>query len=120
LDARLGLFECIAKQRAFNQLRTIEALGYIVQTGLISMKNIFAFRVIVQSSDQPAYYLNSRVEAWLKSFREELVRLPEDEFETYRTSLIAKREEKPKTLNEESQRWWTEIILNTYKWDRGL
>jgi len=90
----------------------------VVQSGPVAMKNVFAFRVIVQSSDRAANYLHSRVEAWLSQFREDLEKMSAPEFEVYRASAIAKREEKPKNLNEETHKWWGEIVLNTYKWDR--
>ena len=45
--------------------------------------------------------------------------LAEEEFSTHKKALELKRLEKPKTLGEECQKYWTEITTGMYCFNRG-
>jgi insulysin len=48
LNIKLELFSLIAKQPAFNQLRTVEQLGYITSLSLRYMIEVFVTRTACQ------------------------------------------------------------------------
>ena len=45
--------------------------------------------------------------------------LKEEELETHKKALEVRRLEKPKTMAEECQRYWSEISAGTYYFNRG-
>ncbi|GAA5919925.1 hypothetical protein JCM1841_000046 [Sporobolomyces salmonicolor] len=111
LVARLALFAQIAKVPVFSTLRTKEQLGYIVSSSPWTLNAWAGFRVIVQS-ERPAEYLEDRIEALWSAFCETLERMGEDEFGKERESLAAKKEERAKSLAQESARFWAQIETN--------
>jgi secreted Zn-dependent insulinase-like peptidase len=58
----------IMHEAAFNQLRTIEQLGYIVHVGQGNMEHQFYLRVIVQSSVMDASGLDERIEVFFRTW----------------------------------------------------
>ena len=100
LRASVQLFEQIANEPAFDQLRTKEQLGYIVQSS-----------VTMRTGE-------SRVESFISSMSGILEKMTEDEFNKHRQSLISKREEKAKNLSEETRRYWSRVTDQYYEFGR--
>jgi insulysin len=105
LRAQLQLLSQIAKEPTFNQLRTQEQLGYIVMSGM------------TEQAGSPDY-VETRIEAFMDWLKEHLETLSEEDFEKQKASLIAKKEEKPKNLGEETQRFLGRITDKYYEFDR--
>lgn len=118
LAARMSLLGDIGAEPAFDQLRTKETLGYIVWSGGHSLKGVLGYRVIVQSAQYSASYLDARIEAYLNKFRTILASMPTDRFDKHRTAVIAKKQEKDKSLYEEAGRHWHEITRHRYSFNR--
>ena len=108
LRARLLLLGQMTDEPGFDQLRTKEQLGYIVFTGARLATTTMGYRVIIQS-ERSAEYLEERINAFLASFAKSLEKMPQDEFEGLKKSLINKRLEKIKNLDQESGRFWNHI-----------
>lgn len=117
LRARLQLFDQIVHEPAFDQLRTKEQLGYIVQTSISSRIGVLGWKVLVQSERDPVH-VESRIDAFLGQAKTLLEGLTEEEFARHKGSLIAKREEKPKNLGEETKRFWGRISDRYYEFGR--
>eukprot|EP00003_Mantamonas_plastica_P014586 TRINITY_DN25283_c0_g1_i1.p1 TRINITY_DN25283_c0_g1~~TRINITY_DN25283_c0_g1_i1.p1 ORF type:complete len:353 (-),score=160.93 TRINITY_DN25283_c0_g1_i1:352-1326(-) len=114
----LDLLEGVAGKEVFQQLRTVEQLGYIVFSGGRTDNSVYSFRVIVQSSDMNPLYLQARSESFLRMFASYLdTQLSDEEFNTVKNSLIAKKLEKFKNLYEESRMYWGRIIEKKYDFD---
>jgi len=109
LLARLELFSACTTSSSFNQLRTVEQLGYIVWSGNSGSHGVSSFRVIVQSHSHDASYLEERIAVWIESVKKELEDLSEQAFEDFRSSLIVTKLEKDKSLAEEFIRFKAEI-----------
>ena len=54
----------------------------------------------------------------MQSMREFIGAMSDDEFETNKQGLIAKRLEKPKKLSERANKYWNEIVCQQYNFDR--
>ena len=108
LKAKLILLAQLTDEAGFDQLRTKEQLGYVVFTGSRSAASTMGYRVIIQSERSPEY-LETRINAFLASFGKSLDRMPDEEFESHKQSLITKRLEKLKNLDQESSRFWNHI-----------
>jgi insulysin len=117
LRAKLQLLQQILSEPAFDQLRTKEQLGYIVQTSMSSRVGAIGWKVLIQSERDPVY-LETRVDSFLAQAKGILEGLTEEEFGRHRDSLIAKREEKPKNLREESERFWARISDRYYEFGK--
>ena len=108
LRAKLLLLGQMTEEIGFDQLRTKEQLGYIVFTGTKLAATIMGYRVIIQS-ERPTEYLEERINAFLALFGSKLESMTQDEFEGHKKSLINKRLEKVKNLDQESDRFWSHI-----------
>ena len=71
----------LLKEPCFNQLRTIEQLGYLVFSGVYRVEGIEAFRIIIQSVKMGPKALNERIESFLQAFPTTLTSLSEEEFQ---------------------------------------
>jgi insulysin len=67
-NALLELFGHLVDEPCFDQLRTKEQLGYIVNSGVRRSRGVQGFRVIVQSSRE-LDHVNRRIELFLDSVR---------------------------------------------------
>lgn len=108
LRAKTLLLAQLTEEIGFDQLRTKEQLGYIVFTGTKVAATTLGYRVIIQS-ERPTAYLEERINAFLAFFGKWLENMSHDEFESHKTSLINKRLEKLKNLDQETSRFWSAI-----------
>nr|GEX27537.1 insulin-degrading enzyme-like 1, peroxisomal [Tanacetum cinerariifolium] len=105
LNIKLQLVALIAKQPAFHQLRSVEQLGYITVLMQRNDSGIRGVQFIIQSTVKGPKHIESRVQAFLKTFESKLYEMPDAEF-------------KHKNLREESGYYWREIQDGTLKFDR--
>jgi insulysin len=116
--ARLQLLAQMLSEPSFDQLRTVEQLGYIVSTGQLLSRGVLGLTVLVQSSERPPAYLEERIEAFLEQFRETLAFMPEDDFLKHRDALAHRKLESVKTLSQQHERYWSEITRHRFLFDR--
>lgn len=117
--AKTLLLDQILHEPAFDQLRTKEQLGYVVFSGSRSSWTTQGFRFLIQS-EKTAPYLDSRIEAFLSGYEKTLGEMSESEFEGHKRSLIVKRLEKMKNLDQETNRHWTQIYGEYYDFEIGM
>ncbi|GJN17492.1 hypothetical protein PR202_gb04563 [Eleusine coracana subsp. coracana] len=117
-NVKLELFSLIASQPAFNQLRTIEQLGYIASLSLRYDYGVWALHVVIQSTVKDPSYLDTRVDEFFKMFEINIHELSDKDFKRNVKSLIDSKLEKFKNLWEESHFYWGEIEAGTLKFDR--
>ena len=73
--------------------------------------------MIIQSDRDPKY-LDARIETFMQSMREFIKDMKDDEFETNKKALTAKRLEKPKKMSARATRYWSEIVSQQYNFNR--
>eukprot|EP00549_Striatella_unipunctata_P007735 CAMPEP_0118685052 /NCGR_PEP_ID=MMETSP0800-20121206/7011_1 /TAXON_ID=210618 ORGANISM="Striatella unipunctata, Strain CCMP2910" /NCGR_SAMPLE_ID=MMETSP0800 /ASSEMBLY_ACC=CAM_ASM_000638 /LENGTH=466 /DNA_ID=CAMNT_0006581879 /DNA_START=61 /DNA_END=1458 /DNA_ORIENTATION=- len=106
------LLSTMAHNSAFNQLRTKEQLGYLVRANIRKTSGGgWFFAVTVQSGVMDPAGLQDRVEAWLTSFREEMVTMSDERLASEASALVSQFSEKPKKLSEEIATTWAEIAV---------
>ncbi len=108
LRAKTLLLDQMTHEPAFDQLRTKEQLGYVVFSGARSTPTTIGYRFIIQSEKTPEY-LESRIDSFLTNFLKVIEKMTDSEFESHKRSLITKRMEKLKNLDQESSRLWSYI-----------
>ncbi|KAK6481984.1 insulin-degrading enzyme-like isoform X1 [Huso huso] len=113
----LELFCQIISEPCFNTLRTKEQLGYIVFSGPRRANGVQGLRFIIQSEKAP-HYLESRVEAFLKTMEKSIEEMLDEAFQKHIQALAIRRLDKPKKLGAECAKYWGEIISQQYNFDR--
>ncbi|XP_048125258.1 insulin-degrading enzyme isoform X2 [Alosa alosa] len=113
----LELFCQIIHEPCFNTLRTKEQLGYIVFSGPRRANGVQGLRFIIQSEKAP-HYLESRVEAFLRTMETVLGEMNDEAFQKHIQALAIRRLDKPKKLAAECAKYWGEIISQQYNFDR--
>lgn len=113
----LRLIDHITQQWIYEQLRTIEQLGYLVFSHASVTRLILSFEVIVQSLKQPNFVEN-RIEACLEQMKGKLANLSVDDFEANKRAVIKLVLEKDQSLYQTTRKLQPEIINNTYIFDR--
>lgn len=115
--AKLYLLAQIADEPAFDQLRTKEQLGYVVFSGAIAQVTTAVFHVLIQS-EKHAEYLEKRIEHFLNLLQKEILDMSEERFESHKKSVINKKLEKLKNLNQEGNRFWGHISNEFYHFEQ--
>jgi len=116
IRAKTLLLDQMLHEPCFDQLRTKEQLGYIVFSGVRASTTTYGFRFIIQS-EKTAPYLETRIELFLKHMAKAIETMSDTEFENNKRSLIVKRLEKPKHLDQETSRHWNQIHSEYYDFE---
>jgi insulysin len=119
LRAKTLLLDQMTHEPAFDQLRTKEQLGYVVFSGARSTPTTIGYRFIIQSEKTPDY-LESRIDSFLTNFLKVIEKMTDSEFESHKRSLITKRMEKLKNLDQESSRLWSYIDSEYFDFELGM
>ncbi|KAG9154982.1 hypothetical protein Leryth_012165 [Lithospermum erythrorhizon] len=112
--ALIDLFDEIIEEPLFNQLRTKEQLGYVVDCAPRVTYRIVGFCFRVQSSEYHPVYLQGRVDSFIIGLDEMLQGLDDESFENYKNGLMAKLLEKDPSLQYETNRLWGQIVDKRY------
>lgn len=119
LRAKLLLLGQMTDEPCFNQLRTIEQLGYVVFSGQ-SFHDVWSgYRILIQS-EKDCRYLEGRIEHFLNMFEETLNEMSEADFESHKRAIINKRLAKLKNLSSEDNRFWNHIYSDSYDFLQGM
>lgn len=105
-------------EACYTQLRTKEQLGYLVFCGSRKANGISGIRIIVQSAHHPAY-VEERIENFFNNMLDYLEKMPDDEFNRHKESLVALFLEKPKRLASQFSIFLQEISLRQYHFNRA-
>ncbi|KAL3530974.1 hypothetical protein ACH5RR_010296 [Cinchona calisaya] len=117
LKALVDLFDEIVEEPLFNQLRTKEQLGYVVDCSPRVTYRIIGFCFRVQSSEYNPIYLQGRIDNFINGVEEILDGLDNESFENYKSGLMGKLLEKDPSLLYETNRFWGQIVDKRYMFD---
>ncbi|GAB4860208.1 hypothetical protein Ancab_011687 [Ancistrocladus abbreviatus] len=117
LKAFSDLFDEIVEEPLFNQLRTKEQLGYVVQCSPRMTNRVLGFCFCVQSSKYNPVYLQERIDNFVNGLEDLLNGLDSESFESFKSGLIARLLEKDPSLTYETNRFWSQIVEKRYMFD---
>ncbi|KAL0797443.1 hypothetical protein Bca101_052617 [Brassica carinata] len=117
MKAVVDLFSEIIEEPLFNQLRTKEQLGYVVECGPRLTYRVHGFCFCVQSSKYGPVHLLGRIDNFIKDIEGMLEQLDEESFEDYRSGLIGRLLEKDPSLLSETNELWSQIVDKRYMFD---
>ena len=88
----------------YNDLRTRQQLGYIVNSGMTELEKTLGMIFMVQSGKYDAVTLEQRIQEFLPGFLNTLAEMPEEELETLKESVINSKLQKSTSLSAEAGR----------------
>lgn len=115
----LDLIGHLAYSSAYNQLRTREQLGYIVSVYTRKTAGgAWGLTVVVQSSSKGPKYLEERIEAWFRTFRQELQEMESDVMAMEARAVVMQLLEDNTKLSQEVASWWSDIAATETNHER--
>lgn len=119
IDVCTELLSEIMSKDAFHELRTVQQLGYIVQSSVTYCDYVIGIMFLIQSTVADPDKLLCRVDEFLTKFRKEnLENMSQDKFQDFVSSLVLKKTQPDKTLFSRSSRFWGEIYGLYLQFDR--
>ncbi len=115
--AQSSLAAQILHQSYFQQLRTEQQLGYVVSVTNRPIAKRGGISFVVQSPNTSAAGLEEATLEFVDTFVSSWSDIPAEEFELHKSGLINRLMEKPKNLNERSQRYWGDLTDEWYTFD---
>lgn len=104
--------------KVFEDLRTKQQLGYIVQLSNMEGRRFQKLRLLVQTEFE-APEVRARIErCWKRQLQWVLEEMDEAEFQHQKQGLGSLLAEAPKNLNEEFNRFWVEVTRRRYDFQR--
>tara|TARA_R110001592_G_scaffold362635_1_gene677511 strand:+ start:85867 stop:88755 length:2889 start_codon:yes stop_codon:yes gene_type:complete len=116
--ARMMLLQQLIRSEFFHQLRTEQQLGYVVAAVDQMIERVPGIGLLVQSPSVPVSELGKAIDQFLMEFVQQLKAMPKDEFERHRQAVLTGLHEKPKSLAEQSSRFWGSIDVRDYDFSR--
>jgi len=116
--AKVMLVRQLVRSEFFHQLRTEQQLGYVVAAVDRQLDRVPGFGFLVQSPSVPVEKLGMAIDQFFLAFKQKLEDMPSEEFERHRQALLTGLKEKPKSLSEQSSRFWGSVDLRDYDFSR--
>lgn len=102
----------------FHQLRTEQQRGYVVAVVDRSMDQVPGFGFLVQSPSVPVPEIAQAIDQFVLNYKEQLNNMTPEEFSRHREAVLTGLREKPKSLAEQSARYWGSIDIRDYNFNR--
>ncbi len=112
-----GILSKIIQPWFYDQLRTNEQLGYAVFTFKAGLGDQWGIGFLLQSNVKSPDYLNTRYQEFYALALDKLKKLPADEFEQYKQSMITEMNQPPQTFYEEVGRYSSDFSRNIFSFD---
>lgn len=116
--ALLDLLVQLLREPAFDQLRTVEQLGYIVSCSCHRTASAQGLLFTVQSDKSPEY-VHSRIGHFLLHMHKQLQAMSDTQFEQHKAALIVRKLERPKSLQVAFLHDWLELSCRQYCFGRS-
>ena len=109
------LSAAIVKPTLFNELRTEQQLGYIVDTSYYPLHTWPGISVTVQSPQFTEAELAAAIEQFFAEFIQQSVSI--DEFERHRNALLDQLVQDDRNLSARTGRYWSVLMRNHEQFD---
>jgi len=102
----------------FAEIRTKQQVGYIVWSMYDEDRGVNYLSLTVQSNRYPSHYSAIKIMEFLDSMKDKILNIDNDEFQTYKNSIMNIIKEKDLNLKKEVDRHWFEMATHQYIFDR--
>ena len=107
LQAALMVLDSLMQPQFYNDLRTSQQLGYIVNSGMTVLEKTLGLIFIVQSGEYNTATLEQRMDAFLLKFNDSLKELPDAELNNIKKSVLNSKLQKTTSVTVEAGRLFT-------------
>jgi insulysin len=107
LKAALMVIDTLMQPQFYNDLRTSQQLGYIVNSGMTVMEKTLGLIFIIQSGEYNTETLEQRMDAFLEKFNDSLKELPNTELNNIKKSVLNSKLQKTTSFTAEAGRLFT-------------
>jgi len=111
------LLQHYLEQPAFDELRTVQQLGYVVACREQTARDITGFIFLIQSPKFGCSHIRNSLDKHLAVQRIKATETTDEEFKTIQEALCTQIEEQDKNLAQETHRAWNEIVTHQYDWE---
>ncbi len=115
--AKVLLLRYLLDPYFYNQLRTVNRVGYIVHAGVSTIDQTPGLELLVQSTSHSPLEINQLYDVFIDDFNTILDDMSEQQFEKLKSTLVTDILRKDKNLNARSGRYWDEINREEYQFD---
>lgn len=115
--ARFALFNQILSAPFYQALRTEQQRGYIVFSTPMTLMDVPALGLVIQSPNTSGIELGEHIDQFLSDFDSKIQAMSPSDFEQHKQSLISRILEKETRLSQRSNRYWYEIDRENYAFD---
>lgn len=105
--ARTSMLASLVETDFYTQMRTNQQLGYVVWSFGQRIEDRLFLRFVIQSAVYGPGELTTRVEKWFEDMGSQLDKLPDEEFEKHRQSMILSLEKQGDSLAEVTSEMYT-------------
>lgn len=102
----------------FDELRTKQQVGYMVDSYFDEYRGIHTMSLATQSNRFPSHQCAIRIMEFLAMIKDKLLNIDEEEFQTYKNSIMNLITEKDLQLKKEMERQWVEVVSHQYFFER--
>ena len=103
----------------YNELRTSQQLGYIVNSGMTVLKKTLGLIFIIQSGEYNTETLEQRMEAFLEKFYSSLKNLTDQELKKIKKSVLHSKLQKSTSVTGEAGRLFTIAFDRNAEFDKN-
>lgn len=116
-----GLLRSVCYRLAYNTLRTAEQLGYVVDFRAMDRCGVLAYSITVESkaTNFSTDFVDERIEAFRTELLSIIEKLPDVEFEQRKAMMTTSLLSKDKSLRQEVDRNWLEVVSEQRIFDRN-
>lgn len=118
--ARYAVLRQILSQPLYTELRTRQQLGYFVFTYSIDLIQVPSVVIALQSPSTGPGKLYAAVEKFLTDFETVLQNMSDEEFVRNVEAVLAQVEEQDNRLRRRTNRYWSAIIREDYRFDASV
>lgn len=117
MRARFALFNQILSAPFYQALRTEQQRGYIVFSTPMTLMDVPALGLVIQSPNTAGVELEAHINQFLSDFDSQVQAMSQSDFEQHKKSLVSRLLEKETRLAQRSNRYWYEIDRENYAFD---
>ncbi|WP_416398489.1 insulinase family protein [Allohahella sp. A8] len=115
--AQFGLLAQMMSTPYYNRVRTQKQMGYVVFATPFTLLEVPGLAFIVQSPSNRPAEIHAETTDFLNEFATSVESMTDADFEQHKAALITRLLEKDKTLEQRSDRYWTEIDIGNENFD---
>lgn len=118
--ARYELLAQMLEAPFYNDLRTEKQLGYVVSAGSLPLLEVPGVTFLIQSPTTHPADLEANIAQFLASYRGAIAAMPAELFESHREGLLSRILTREDRLQMRTDRYWSDLDLQRYRFDGRL